>query len=191
MNEGHAKLCASPEWAAYMQEEVLPRVTTGVDLGSRMLEVGPGPGATTEWLRHAVERLCVVEIEDEAAAKLAARFASTNVEVVTGNATAMAFPDDSFDSAASFTMLHHIPTVRAQNQLLAEILRVLRPGGVLIGADSLASTELHEFHVDDVYNPVDPASLLVRLQTLGYVDLTIGVGQGLTFVAHKPPATAA
>lgn len=171
-----------------MQEEVLPRVTADVHLGTEMLEVGPGPGATTDWLHKRVERLRVVELEAEAAAKLRARFAGTNVEVVHGDAAAMAYPDDTFDSAGSFTMLHHIPTVPQQNRLLAEILRVLRPGGVLIGADSLPSTQLHEFHVDDVYNPVEPGTLLVRLQTLGYVDITIGVDHATRFTAHKPPA---
>ncbi|WP_347237663.1 methyltransferase domain-containing protein [Streptomyces sp. M3] len=97
------------------------------------------------------------------------------------------FADDSFDSAASFTMLHHVPTTALQNLLLAEILRVLRPGGVLVGADSLPSQSLHAFHEDDVYNPVEPAAFLVRLQTLGYVDITLGVGSRLTFSAHKPP----
>jgi ubiquinone/menaquinone biosynthesis C-methylase UbiE len=186
MNEGHAKLCASPEWQEHMQTEVLPRVTTDVELGAEMLEVGPGPGATTDWLHQRVERLRVVELEAEAAARLRTRFAGTNVEVVHGDAARMAFPDDSFDSAGCFTMLHHIPTVALQNRLLAEIRRVLRPGGVLVGADSLPSTQLHEFHVDDVYNPVEPGTFLVRLQTLGYVDITIGVDQAMRFTAHKP-----
>lgn len=54
-------------------------------------------------------------------------------------------------------MLHHVPTVALQNRLLAEVLRVLRPGGVLIGSDSLASNDLHLFHDGDTYNPVEPA----------------------------------
>jgi hypothetical protein len=63
---------------------------------------------------------------------------------------------------------------------------VLRPGGVLIGSDSLASNDLHHFHADDTYNPVDPAGLLGRLQTLGFEKLTIIVDGVLMFVAHRP-----
>lgn len=190
MNTDHAELCASPEWAAHLHDEVLPLAVERAELGKELLEVGPGPGAATDWLRTRVDRLVAVEIEAEAASRLSDRFAGTNVEVRQGSGTALEFADDSFDSAASFTMLHHVPTTALQNRLLAEILRVLRPGGVLVGADSLPSQSLHAFHKGDVYNPVEPAALLVRLQTLGYVDITLGVGRRLTFCAHKPPAQA-
>ncbi|MGP3757217.1 class I SAM-dependent methyltransferase [Streptomyces sp. IBSNAI001] len=187
MNTDHAELCASPGWAAHLHDEVLPLAVGRSELGEELLEVGPGPGAATDWLRTRVGRLVALEIEAEAAARLSDRFAGTNVEVHQGNGTALKFADDSFDSAASFTMLHHVPTIALQNCLLAEILRVLRPGGVLVGADSLHSQSLHAFHEGDVYNPVEPAAFLVRLQTLGYVDITLGVGRRLTFSAHKPP----
>jgi SAM-dependent methyltransferase len=186
MNENHAKLCPSPEWAEWLQGEVLPEVTSGIELGGELLEVGPGPGAATDWLRGRVKRLVALEADEEAAAKLTARLDGTNVEVVTGDATRMTFADGSFDSAASFTMLHHIPTAALQNQLLAEVLRVLRPGGVLFGSDSLASDDLHHFHVGDTYNPVEPAAFLTRLQTIGFGKITISVGDGISFVAHKP-----
>ncbi len=186
MNENHRKLCPSPEWAEYLHSEILPAVAGDRELGQELIEVGPGPGASTDWLRHRVRRLVAVELEPEAAEALAKRFAGTNVEVVNQDATALAFADDSFDSAGSFTMLHHLPTAALQNQLLAELLRVLRPGGVLIGSDSLASAELHEFHEGDVYNPVEPAALLTRLQTLGYEQITISVDHAIMFVAHKP-----
>ncbi|MEU2669149.1 class I SAM-dependent methyltransferase [Streptomyces sp. NPDC007164] len=188
MNTDHAELCASPEWAAHLHDEVLPLAVARADLGKELLEVGPGPGAATEWLRTRVDRLVAVEIEAEAASLLAGRFSGTNVEVHRGSGTALEFADGSFDSAASFTMLHHVPTTALQNALLAEIFRVLKPGGVLVGADSLPSQSLHAFHKDDTYNPVEPAALLVRLQTLGYVDITLCVGSRLTFSAHKPPA---
>lgn len=186
MNENHAKLCPSPEWAQWLQNDVLPEVTSGIELGGELLEVGPGPGAATDWLRHRVKRLVALESDEEAAAKLAARLDGTNVEVVTGDGTEMTFAGGSFDSVASFTMLHHIPTAALQNQLLAEVLRVLRPGGVLFGSDSLASDGLHHFHVDDVYNPVEPAAFLTRLQTIGFGKITLSVDHGITFVAHKP-----
>jgi SAM-dependent methyltransferase len=190
MNENHAKLCPSPEWAAWLQDDVLPGLTAGVDLGAEMLEVGPGPGAATEWLRHRVRRLVAVEVDTAAAAALAARFGGSNVEVAAGDAAELTFPDASFDSAASFTMLHHVPTPALQNALLAEVLRVLRPGGVFVGSDSLASNDLHHFHDGDTYNPVEPAAFLTRLQTLGFGRITISVGDTLTFVAHKPDGAA-
>jgi SAM-dependent methyltransferase len=186
MNEAHAQLCASPEWAEYLRTEVLSSVAAGIEFGDELLEVGPGPGAATEWLRARVPRLVAVESDEDAAAVLAERYAGTNVEVIHADATALPFAPASFDSAASFTMLHHVPTVALQNRLLAEVLRVLRPGGVLVGSDSLPSDELHHFHEGDTYNPIEPGAFLTRLQTLGFADIAMAVNREMRFVAHKP-----
>jgi SAM-dependent methyltransferase len=183
VNSNHARVCGSPEWAEHLQTDVLPVVTAGLDLGTDMLEIGPGPGAATGWLAERVARLTALESDEAAAAALAERF--PGVEVAVGDATQMSYPDGSFDSVGSFTMLHHVPTTAQQNQLLAEVLRVLRPGGFLVGSDSLAGNDLHHFHADDVYNPVEPAAFLTRLQTLGFAAITIAVDQGLLFTARK------
>jgi SAM-dependent methyltransferase len=185
VNENHANLLGTPEWAAHLHDDILPVVTSGADLGEDMLEIGPGPGAATEWLRHRVRRLVAVELDADAAASLRSRFAATNVSIVVGDATALDYPDCSFDSVGMFTMLHHVPTPALQNALLAEALRVLRPGGTLVGSDSLASEGLHHFHEGDTYNPVEPATLLTRLQTLGFGPITITVGDTLLFRAGK------
>jgi hypothetical protein len=69
--------------------------------------------------------------------------------------------------------------------VLVEAHRVLRPGGTLLGSDSLASNHLHLFHAEDTYNPVDPASLFVRLQAVGFTSITLFVDLDLKFVARK------
>jgi len=189
VNENHAQLCPSPEWASYIQEEVLPSLADLADLGDDMLEIGPGPGAATEWLRHRVKRLVAIEVDPEAAAKLANRYEGTNVEIRAGDATDLGSPADSFDSVGCFTMLHHVSTPERQNRLLTEALRVLKPGGALLGSDSVASNDLHHFHEGDTYNPIDPASLLVRLQTLGYERIVLFVEQSMKFIAQKPYKT--
>jgi ubiquinone/menaquinone biosynthesis C-methylase UbiE len=186
MNENHDKLMASEEWAAHIQGEVLPIATAGVALGPDLLELGPGPGAATDWLRHHVKRLVAVEHEEAAAARLAERFAEDDsVEAVTGDASALGYPDASFDTVATFTMLHHVPTRALQDKVLAEAFRVLRPSGVFLGSDSLASDGLHHFHEDDTYNPVEPATFLTRLQTVGFAAITLHVGHNVIFIARK------
>jgi SAM-dependent methyltransferase len=186
MNEDHARVCSSPEWAAYIQDEILPSLARHADLGADMLEIGPGPGAATEWLRHKVRQLTAQEVDPAAAAALAGRYAGGNVRIVVGDAADLSFAGGCFDSVGSFTMLHHVPTPAQQNKILAEALRVLRPGGVLIGSDSLASNDLHHFHAGDTYNPVDPAWLLGRLQTVGFDTITVIVDGTLKFIARKP-----
>jgi SAM-dependent methyltransferase len=188
VNDNH-QLCSTPEWAERLQTLILPRLARDVDLGDVMLEVGPGPGAATDWLTPRVDHLVAVEADPDAAARLSARYAAVpGVEVRVGDATALDLPDASCASAGSFTMLHHVPTVALQDRLLAEVLRVLRPGGVLIGSDSVPSDGLHRFHDGDTYNPVEPGTLLTRLRTLGFERITISTEVSLTFAAHRPPA---
>jgi SAM-dependent methyltransferase len=188
MNKNHADLLGTDEWAAHLHNDVLAIITQGVHLGTDLLEIGPGPGAATEWLRHRVTRLVAVDLDPETTTALAARFAGTNVTAVTGDATALPYPDESFDTVGMFTMLHHVPTRALQDALLAGALRALRPGGTLIGSDSLPSDGLHHFHEGDTYNPVEPAAFLTRLQTVGFGEITLTVNYGLMFRARKPPA---
>jgi SAM-dependent methyltransferase len=186
MNENHARLCPSPEWAEHIQRDILPLLSRDIDLGGAMLEIGPGPGAATGWLAGRVSKLTAVEVDPDAARLLADRYTGTNVEIVTGSGIELDYPAASFDSVGCFTMLHHVPAPALQNAILAEAFRVLRPGGFLIGSDSLASDELHQFHAGDTYNPIEPASLLTRLQTLGFAPVTVIVNDSLLFIAGKP-----
>jgi ubiquinone/menaquinone biosynthesis C-methylase UbiE len=101
------------------------------------------------------------------------------------DAAALGYPDESFDTVASFTMLHHVPTRALQDRVLAEAFRVLRQGGAFIGSDSLASDDLHHFHEGDTYNPVEPAAFLTRLQTAGFDVITLIVSYNLIFIARK------
>jgi SAM-dependent methyltransferase len=187
VNDNHAQLCPSPEWAEFLHTEVLPWLVERAEIGPVMIEVGPGPGAGTEWLRHRVERLVVVEIEPEAAGRLLDRFADTNVEVVNADATSMSFADATFDSAGSFTMLHHVPTAELQDQLLAEVARVLRPGGVLIGSDSTPSDGLRDFHDGDTYHPIAPDGFADRLLAAGFAEATVEVREDIStfFIARR------
>ena len=167
MNEAHEELCSSAGWAEYLAGDVLPRVLRDVDLGQHLIEVGPGFGLATDVLRTKAGRVTAVELDPAYAAALVERFDDTNVDVVIGDATALQFGDETFSSAASFTMLHHVPTRGLQDSLLAEVARVLNPGGVFIGSDSLDSPEFRPFHEGDTCNPVVAEELPQRLQASG------------------------
>jgi ubiquinone/menaquinone biosynthesis C-methylase UbiE len=168
MNAEHLELLASDGWRDLLRDIILPWALDGVDLGDEVLEVGPGPGLTTDLLRERVPRLTAVELDESLAADLAQRLAGTNVEVVNHDATAMPFDDGRFSGAVSFTMLHHVPTIDQQDALFAETARVLQPGGVFVASDSVASDDLAALHTDDTYNPVDPTTVEDRLTVAGF-----------------------
>src|SRR5277367_2002464 len=124
----HHWLCRSDWWRRTVLNDIMPWGLDGVELGQHVLEIGPGPGTTTDYLRERVNHLTSLEIDRGLASALRGRLGASNVEVIHGDATAMPFEDGSFSAALSFTMLHHVPTVELQNQLLRETYRVLRPG---------------------------------------------------------------
>lgn len=190
MNREHLALCASAQWAEAVQRWIIPWVLEAVDLGDDVLEVGPGPGLTTDVLRARVARLTAVEIHPDLAGDLAARLADSNVEVVCADATRTALPAGRFSGAVCLTMLHHVPSHQQQDAVLAEICRLLRPGGVLAGQDSLDSPDLRSLHHDDIYVPLDPASLQARIEAAGFTAVHVDTNQyAVRFQATKPPAS--
>ncbi len=187
MNQGHLDFCGGPEWRQMIEETILPDALAGVDLGPDVIEIGPGPGFTTDILRTITDRLTAVEVDEALAASLTERLRGTNVEVVLGDATALALPDDRFTGAASFHMLHHIESSEAQDRAFGELARVLRSGGELIAVDGVASEGVRLFHEGDTYNPIDPDTVEARLTTAGFTSISVRMGElGWICRAAKP-----
>ena len=187
MNRLHRWYCRSDAWAATMRDQV-PWVLRGVELGDEVLEVGPGPGLTTDLLCKRASRITAIEIDPRLAEALRRRTLGQGVEVVTGDATAMPFQAARFSAAVSFTMLHHVTSPELQDRLLAEVCRVLRPGGVFAGSDSTASFLFHLAHLGDTMVLVDPDRFVSRLQAAGFTDAGVRRGnRAFSFRAIRPP----
>jgi SAM-dependent methyltransferase len=186
MNRLHRWYCRSGAWAARVRDE-LPQVLDGAELGDEVLEVGPGPGLTTDLLRTRVPRVTAIEIDPHLAEDLRQRTLGQAVEVVTGDATSMPFQAARFSAVVSFTMLHHIPSPQQQDRLLAEVRRVLRPGGVFTGSDSTASFLFRLAHLGDTMVLIDPDRFASRLQTAGFTDTRVRRGNhAFSFRAIRP-----
>ena len=172
MNEEHLVLCASEEWRRLVADELLPWVLGDDELGDDVLEVGAGPGLVTDLLVDRAPRVTAVELDPELAEALRIRLGE-RVDVITGDATALPLLDGRFSAAACFTMLHHIPEPADQDRALAELARVLRPGGLLLGTDGEDTPRRRSLHVDDVFTPIDPDGLPARLVAAGFTDVDV------------------
>lgn len=186
MNRLHHWLCRSARWRKTLAERV-PWVLANTDLGTNVLELGPGPGLTTDLLRFSAKHLTAVELDRRLADALRTRFSGSNVEVICGDATKMPFPDAQFTAGVSFTMLHHVPSVELQDHVLREIRRVLVPGGVFVGSDSMQSLFMRMIHIGDTLVPVNPERFGLRLEAAGFEDVAVEKNKGaFRFHARRP-----
>jgi SAM-dependent methyltransferase len=168
MNLIHRRYCRTRRWGGHLSR-LLPWATDGVDLaGADVLELGSGPGLTTDWLSPRSGTLTAVEYDEDDARSLAAR--APHVRVIHADARSVPLPDASVDVVLCFTMLHHLPSPSAQDELFAEAARVLRPGGAFAGSDSLNGPLFALAHLGDTMTLVDPIGLPLRLQAAGFAD---------------------
>jgi len=186
MNQIHRWLCRSSRW----RKKIEPRmswVLNGLELGPEVLEVGPGPGLTTDKLRREARYVTAVEIDPVLAESLSRRLRGSNVTVVQGDASSLPFEDAKFSMAVSFTMLHHVPSRELQDKILREVWRVLKPGGVFAGSDSLPSFSMRLIHIGDTMILVDPKTFGSRLEAAGFRDVFVEpTNEAFRFRARRP-----
>ena len=177
MNENHLQMLASPRWAEVLRQHVLPWLESVGELGDDVLEIGPGPGLTTDLLLTLTARITAVEVDAGLAAQLARRLADGNVEVINASAERTGLVSDRFSAAACFAVLHHADTAAVQDRVFAELLRVLRPGGVLVGSEGYDNERTRRAHVGDQFVPVDPEGLPRRLEAIGFTGVAVEHGE--------------
>lgn len=110
------------------------------DLDGDVLEVGAGTGANLRHYPPAVARLVLAEPEPHMRARLARRVADAGraVEISEARADALPMPDGSFDAVVCTLVLC---SVDDPARALAEIRRVLRPGGRLVFLEHVAADD--------------------------------------------------
>ena len=187
MNFAHNRLCAGTDWAEFVDGTLLPWGLDGVVLGDRVLEIGPGFGATTRLLVDRTPSLTVLELEQRYCRKLSAELGG-RVQVTQGDATRMPFADAQFSAVLSFTMLHHVHTPQLQDRVLAEAARVLKPGGTFAGTDSIGgSLRFRLLHLGDTLTLIEPGAFGERLTGAGLREPVIEVKRGrMRFRAQRP-----
>ncbi len=135
------QLAGSPAFQA-LRDRVVELACLRAD--DRVLDIGAGTGLLTLAAAPRVRHVSAVDISPAMCARLSSnleREAIGNVEVLTDTATALPLPDGSVDAVISNYCLHHLDD-GAKRVALAEIARVLRPGGRLVFADMMFNLDL-------------------------------------------------
>lgn len=104
-------------------------VAREVARGRDVLDIACGEGYGSFLLAGAARTVVGVDIDDQTVRHAAAEYTRPNLRFETGSCAAIPLPDASVDLVVSFETLEHHTQ---HEEMLAEIKRVLRPGGVLI-----------------------------------------------------------
>lgn len=150
MNYGYAPLVDDAPPLVLEPEDESDRLSIGlyeqaigatVLAGRDVLEVGSGRGGGSSYVARYHRPRRTVGLDFSAAAVALSRRHRTadGLEFVHGDAQSMPFPDASFDVVLTIESSHCYGSVP---QFLAEVHRVLRPGGVLLFADFRAADDV-------------------------------------------------
>ena len=128
--------------AADCTAHLLPHLRPGM----RLLDLGCGPGTISVGLAAAVAPGALHGIDMEASqiemANAAAKAGGHGKAVFqVGDATDLPFEDASFDVAHCHALLNHAPDTQA---VLAEVKRVLKPGGLFAAREVIGDSSLFE-----------------------------------------------
>lgn len=106
----------------------------------RVIEIGAGTGINLDLYGAGIDDLTLVEPDPHMGAKLRDRLTghSGPARLVTAPAESLPFPDDTFDTAVATLVLCTVPDPAAA---IAELARVLKPGGRLLFIEHVRSAD--------------------------------------------------
>jgi ubiquinone/menaquinone biosynthesis C-methylase UbiE len=197
LNRVEFALMNNPLRAAIQRRFEGPRLLRmgGPVAGGRALEIGCGRGVGVELIldRFGAGRVDAFDLDPAMVARARRRLASRGdrVRLWVGDASAIAAPAAHYDAVFDFGIVHHVPDWRRS---LAEVVRVLKPGGRFYAEEVLRPFILHPVTRRLLQHPLrdrfDAAGFLAALRDAG---LTPSGSRELWsafawFVATKPAA---
>lgn len=135
MSAVESVFCRSAPWRFLARRLVLPWALRGHRLQGEVLEIGGGSGAMAAGAARGFPeaQLTVTDLDPtmvESARSALRHWPNVSVEVA--DVTSLPFPDGTFEVVTSYLMLHHVID---WTDALAEVARVLKPGGTFVGYD--------------------------------------------------------
>ena len=155
---------------------------------ARILDHGCGYGRVLDQLSEAGYGNAVgMDFSEKMLIQCRSKF--PHLTLVRNDGQTLPFRDRAFDAVLLFTVLTCIPSDDDQRGLLAEVRRILRPGGILYVSDLLINSdarnlERYERHADEfgVYGVFKlPEGVIVRHHREAWIEQLTGVFARLAF----------
>jgi len=154
-----------------LDRELLSRLAARAAGRGPICDLGCGPGQVARYLRDQGAAVFGIDLSEGMLAQ--ARRLNPDLEFRQGDMLALPDADAAWGGAAVFYALIHIPRDRVP-QALAELYRVLRPGGVLLIAVHVGQETVHRdelwgqpISIDFIF--YEPAALEAHLTAAGFV----------------------
>lgn len=100
--------------------------------GRRVLDVATGSGYGARLLAESARSVCAIEIDAVAVAAARDAFGVPNLSFARADAARLPIVSASIDLVVALEILEHVPAGASQEALVAEVARVVRPGGVAL-----------------------------------------------------------
>jgi SAM-dependent methyltransferase len=179
-------LVASDEPKRY-SIQLYHRVATQVDLsGKRVLEVGCGHGGGASYLMRTLHPASYtgLDLNPAGIAFCRERHNLPGLEFVQGDAENLPFPDQSFDAVINIESSHCYPRFP---RFLAEVARVLRPGGHFLYTDLRADVHIAEWEAALADAPIRLLSRAdIKMGVLRVLDIPRGIDKDLLPTPRVP-----
>jgi ubiquinone/menaquinone biosynthesis C-methylase UbiE len=152
--------------------------TFNLKCGQRILDVGTGTGVLIPFLLEAVGptgHVTAVDYAEKMVEVCNAKYTGvSNVRLIVQRVENLDFPSESFDAITCFGLFPHL---EKKEEALAQLNRVLKPGGKLVIAHALSSTEIisHHHRATAVSQDVLPDKIEMKqlLQRAGFTGIHI------------------
>jgi ubiquinone/menaquinone biosynthesis C-methylase UbiE len=131
--------------ADVMRRQIIPPITRFLraQQATRLLDVGCGTGRTLHQIARAHPSLRLWGVDLSPAYVKVARERARDATIAIENGEALPFADGAFDIVTSVYLFHELPR-NARRNVVREMKRVLRPGGLLVIEDSAQIAESGE-----------------------------------------------